>query len=263
MFAERTITLMEGFEMSEQQVFENLRELRLNGMVEALQKVALSPDMMSMSLIDNLAFLTCEEIQYKAQKKRERLLRRSKLKHTQACVEDIDYVAGRGIDKSQLQALYSCDWVVRNQFISFTGPAGTGKTWLTCALANQAIRLGYPVLYKRFGLLMEELDIARRDGSLPKVRNQLSKYKLLIWDDWAMSPLIGFNRQDLLEILEDRIESGSLIITSQLPMSKWHEYIGEPTIADAIMDRIVHRTHHIQLSGESMRKRYGLQEDKS
>ncbi|KUM52068.1 IS21-like element helper ATPase IstB [Rheinheimera sp. EpRS3] len=242
--------------MSEQQVFEHFRALRLPGMSTALQRVLDTPDMAAMPVIDILAFLTCEEIQYKAQKKRERLFKAAKLKQAQACVENIDHLAKRGIDKGYLATLINCEWITRNQFLIITGPTGVGKSWIACALANQAIKLNQPVLYKRFGLLMEELDIARKDGSLPRLRSYLSKFKLLVLDDWAITPLLERNRQDLLELMEERTESGSLIITTQLPVSKWHEYIGEPTIADAIMDRIVHRAHRLELHGESMRKVY-------
>ncbi len=250
--------------MSEQQVFEHFRALRLPGMSTALQRVLDTPDMAAMPVIDILAFLTCEEIQYKAQKKRERLFKAAKLKQAQACVENIDHLAKRGIDKGYLATLINCEWITRNQFLIITGPTGVGKSWIACALANQAIKLNLPVLYKRFGLLMEELDIARKDGSLPRLRSYLSKFKLLVLDDWAITPLLERNRQDLLELMEERTESGSLIITTQLPVSKWHEYIGEPTIADAIMDRIVHRAHRLELHGESMRKVYKtIGEDKS
>ena len=242
--------------MSEQQVFEHFRALRLPGMSTALQRVLDTPDMAAMPVIDILAFLTCEEIQYKAQKKRERLFKAAKLKQAQACVENIDHLAKRGIDKGYLATLINCEWITRNQFLIITGPTGVGKSWIACALANQAIKLNLPVLYKRFGLLMEELDIARKDGSLPRLRSYLSKFKLLVLDDWAITPLLERNRQDLLELMEERTESGALIITTQLPVSKWHEYIGEPTIADAIMDRIVHRAHRLELHGESMRKVY-------
>ena len=137
-----------------------------------------------------------------------------------------------------------------------TGPTGTGKSWLACALANEEIRLGYPVLYKRFGLLLEELDIVRKDGSLPKLRSQLTKVRLLVLDDWAMAPLSDMGRQDLLDIIEDRNGDGALIITSHLPISQWYTYTDEPTMADAIMDRIIHRSHRLELSGESMRKKH-------
>lgn len=241
---------------SEHNVFENLQQLRLSGMREALKKVLVTPDMVTLPIIDILAFLTCEEIQYKSQKKRERLFKAAKLKQGQACVENIDYLAKRGIDKGYLATLINGEWITRNQFLLITGPTGVGKSWIACALANQAIKLNFSVLYKRFNLLMEELAIAHRDGSLPRLRSGLAKYKLLVLDDWAMAPLNDLNRQDLLELIEERVESGSLIITTQLPVSKWHEYIGEPTLADAIMDRIIHRAHRLELHGESMRKSY-------
>ncbi|MCH2088286.1 MAG: IS21-like element helper ATPase IstB [Pseudoalteromonas sp.] len=241
---------------NEHSVFENLQTLRLMGMTGALQKVLESPDMLALPLLDVLAFLTCEEMQFKSQKKRERMFKAAKLKQGQACIENMDYLAKRGIDKSHFVSLVQCDWVQRNQFLIITGPTGVGKSWIACALANQAIKFNIPVLYKRFALLLEELDIARRDGSLPKLRAQLAKFKLLILDDWAMVPLNERNRQDILELVEERIESGSLLITTQLPVSKWHEYIGEITMADAIMDRIVHRAHRLELQGGSMRKCY-------
>ena len=243
---------------NEQSVFANLQALRLPGMSDALQKVLVTPDMAAMPLLDVLAFLTCEELQFKSQKKRERLFKAAKLKQGNACIENIDHLAKRGIDKGYFTSLTTCEWVTRNQFLIITGPTGVGKSWIACAFANEVIKRSESVLYKRFALLMEELDMAHRDGSLPKLRNQLAKFKLLILDDWAMAPLNARNRQDLLELIEERIESGALIITTQLPVSEWHSYIGEPTVADAIMDRIIHRAHKLELHGESMRKAYGI-----
>ena len=243
---------------NEQSVFANLQALRLPGMSDALQKVLVTPDMAAMPLLDVLAFLTCEELQFKSQKKRERLFKAAKLKQGNACIENIDHLAKRGIDKGYFTSLTTCEWVTRNQFLIITGPTGVGKSWIACAFANEVIKRSESVLYKRFALLMEELDMAHRDGSLPTLRNQLAKFKLLILDDWAMAPLNARNRQDLLELIEERIESGALIITTQLPVSEWHSYIGEPTVADAIMDRIIHRAHKLELHGESMRKAYGI-----
>lgn len=243
---------------NEQSVFANLQALRLPGMSDALQKVLVTPDMAAMPLLDVLAFLTCEELQFKSQKKRERLFKAAKLKQGNACIENVDHLAKRGIDKGYFASLITCEWVTRNQFLIITGPTGVGKSWIACAFANEVIKRNESVLYKRFALLMEELDMAHRDGSLPKLRNQLAKFKLLILDDWAMAPLNARNRQDLLELIEERIESGALIITTQLPVSEWHSYIGEPTVADAIMDRIIHRAHKLELHGESMRKAYGI-----
>jgi DNA replication protein DnaC len=158
------------------------------------------------------------------------------------------------MNMQQLQSLLTCDWIERNQCTLITGPTGVGKTWLACALGNQAARRGFPIQYHRMGRMLEELEIARGDGSLPTLRGRLGRVKLLILDDWGLSPLTPTMRQDLLEIIDDRLGSGALLITSQLPVSGWHEYIGEPTIADAILDRLVHSAHRIELRGESMRK---------
>ncbi|WP_046005443.1 IS21-like element helper ATPase IstB [Pseudoalteromonas rubra] len=249
---------------NEQTVYDNLKALRLHGVSEALQKVLLTPQMCEWPLLDTLAYLTNAEMQSRDVKKRERLKRDARLKQSYACVENIDYQANRGIDKGYLATLITCDWISQNQFLVITGPTGVGKSWLACALANQAINQMRSVHYYRSGLLFEEMAIAHRDGSLPKLRNKLSRYKVIILDDFGLSPMSDGNRHDLLDLVEDRVESGSFIITSQLPVEQWHEYIGEATVADAIMDRIVHRAHIIQLHGESMRKLHSpLREGKS
>ncbi|MGB0898631.1 MAG: IS21-like element helper ATPase IstB [Psychrobium sp.] len=235
-----------------------LVELKLQGFLQALLRLVESPDMQALSFEDKLLFLLTGERDERAHRKTLRLIKSAKLKQSNAYVEDIDYVAPRGIDASYLKTLIQCNWVLKHQFLLITGRTGVGKSWLACALANQVIRMGLPVLYKRFGLLIEELAVAHRDGSLPKLRAQLSRARCLVIDDFAMAPMNDLARQDLLELIEDRIDNGALIITSQLPVSQWHEYIGEATIADAIMDRIVHRSHRLDLVGDSMRKRYGL-----
>ena len=191
------------------------------------------------------------------------MLKAAKLKVSSACIEDIDYQQSRGLDKPYMKVLSTCEWVLRNQYIAITGSTGNGKTWLACAYAQQAFRKGYSTLFYRFPRLLEDLESARLDGSLPKLRTRLSKFKLLVIDDWALSPLSNYNQQDLLEIIDDRTGTGSLIITSQLPINKWHEYIGEPTYADAIMDRILHRTHKLELQGDSMRKAQNLKKEES
>lgn len=247
-----------------EQVKQLMIKLKLHGLLQALMRLIESPDMQSLSFEDKLMMLLNGEYNERLHRKTQRLIRTAKIKQSSAYIEDIDYVSHRGIDASYLKTLIQCDWVLKHQFLVITGPTGIGKSWLACALANQVIRLGLPVLYKRFGLLMEELAVAHCDGSLPKFRAQLSRARCLVIDDWAMAPMTELARQDMLELIEERTDNGALIMTSQLPVSKWHEYIGEATMADAIMDRIIHRSHRLDLNGESMRKRYGLKlEDKS
>jgi DNA replication protein DnaC len=193
------------------------------------------------------------EVQDRENRRLTRLLRAAKLK-VNACPEDIDYAAHRGLDREVINNLLTCDWIEKSLNTIITGPTGVGKTWLACALGQQAARKGHSVLYKRLSRLLEELDIAYGDGTLVKLRAKLAKVQLLILDDWALATLTARGRHELLELIDDRIRTGSILITSQLPIEKWHEYIGEPTVADAILDRVVHRSHRIELRGESLRK---------
>src|SRR5690606_2086545 len=187
------------------------------------------------------------------------ILREAKLKYPSAYPEDIDYVANRGLDRQMVASLLNCDWIDRFQHVVITGPTGVGKTHLGCTFAHQAARRGNRVLYCRQSRYLEEIEIARADGTLPKLRARVGRMKLLIIDDWGIAPLTPRARQDLLEVVEDRTSVGSLLITSQLPVEQWHDWIGEPTLADAILDRIVHRAHRITLRGDSLRKRHADQ----
>jgi len=175
-----------------------LQELRLPGMAEALEQISVTPSLRKQSFEEQLFHLLDAEKRYKSRKRQERLRKAAKLKQTQAELIDIDYRHHRGIDKSYMESLFLCDWLDNYQHLIFTGATGTGKSWLACAFGNEVIRRNQSVIYKRFGLLLEELDIARRDGSLPKLRNQLARAKLLILDDWAMVPLTDIARQQLL-----------------------------------------------------------------
>lgn len=236
-----------------EQTVGTMCKLRLHGMVEGLEHQQSNPSFQSMPFEERLGLLVDAERLARENRRLTRLLKEARLK-VAASPEAIDYRVNRGMNMQQLQSLLTCEWIERNQCTLITGPTGVGKTWLACALGNQAARRGLPVQYQRMGRMLEELEIAREDGSLPTLRSKLARVKLLILDDWGLSPLTPTMRQDLLEIIDDRLGNGALLITSQLPISGWHDYIGEPTIADAILDRLVHSAHRIELKGESMRK---------
>lgn len=244
--------------MSFSAIADNLRRLRLTGMLKAYEYQQVNTAFDSMSFDERLNILLTEEDNFKEQRKLARLLKEAKLKYAQACVEDIDYKPQRLLDRQLIANLTTCNWLRNHQGIILTGATGCGKTWLACAIWNLAARNGYSVLYKRIPALLEALEIAHADGSLPRLRQQLSKCRLLILDDWGLTPLTELARHDLLEIVDDRSNQGSIIITSQLPVAAWHQYIGDPTIADAILDRLIHSSHRLNLGGESMRKQINL-----
>ena len=188
------------------------------------------------------------------QRRLTRRLQTAKLRE-QACIEDIDYRHPRNLDRSVIQRLATCQWIKRHENLILCGPTGVGKTWICCALANKACREGYSALYTRVPRFLHSLHIARADGSFEKKLARLAKTDLLILDDWGLAPLGDRERRDILEILEDRHNRCSTIVTSQLPLDNWHEHIGEPTIADSILDRLVHNAHRILMKGGSLRKK--------
>lgn len=228
--------------------------LKLAGMQERYEELLQDPATHSLSHEEVVTMLLEAELYRVEQRRLKRLLKAAKLKQPSACVEDIDYRTDRGLNRTQIMEVNTCRWVELFLNLLLIGKTGTGKTWLACAWALQCIRKGIPVLYYRLPRLLEETEIARCDGSLPKLRAKIAKAPVLILDDWGVSKLSARGRQDLLEIIEDRTGSGSVVITSQLPIEKWHSFIGEPTIADAILDRLVHNAYKIPLKGESMRK---------
>ena len=236
-----------------EQTVDIMRKLRLHGMAQGLEHQQSNPSLQTLPFEDRLGLLVDAERLARENRRLARLLKEARLK-VAASPEAIDYRVNRGMNMQQLQSLLTCEWIERNQCTLITGPTGVGKTWLACALGNQAARRGISVQYHRMSRMLEELEIARGDGSLPAFRGKLVRIRLLILDDWGLSPLTPTMRQDLLEVIDDRLGSGALLITSQLPVSGWHDYIGEPTIADAILDRLVHSAHRIELKGESMRK---------
>ena len=231
-----------------------LRQLRLAGMAQAYEDQQGNPAAQSLTFDERFGLLVDAENAQRENRRLGRLLKGAKLKATTACGEDIDFSSRRHLDKRQILDLLTCQWVERGQHVLITGLTGVGKTWLACAFGNEAARKGHGVLYKRLPRFLEELEIAHADGSLPKLRTRLARARLLILDDWGVAPITRRGRQDLLEVIDDRVPGASVLITAQMPVEAWHECLGEPTIADAILDRLLHNAHRIALEGESMRR---------
>ena len=243
--------------MLNEHTLSQLRGLRLDGMVHALQDHALSAAAATLSFEERLASVVQREIDWRDAKRIERLLKAAKLKVSSACIEDIDWRNSRNLDRTLISALAGGDWLRHGHNVLITGATGVGKTWLACALAQQAARSGYSAFYVRAPRLLEELRIAHGDGSFSRRLAQLARIDLLALDDFAIAPITASERNDLLELLDDRVGCRSTLITSQLPVSGWHEWLNDPTLADAILDRIVHSAHRIALKGESLRKNAG------
>lgn len=240
--------------MLQQHTLDQLRGLRLDGMIAALNDTAMQASAQALPFEQRLAMLVQRELDWRDGKRVARLLKAAKLKVNGACVEDIDWRAGRGLDRHLVTALAEGDWIRHGRNVLITGATGCGKTWLGCALAQQAARQGFTVLYTRSTRLLQELQVAHGDGSFGRRLAQLARLDLLVLDDLAIAPIAAQERQDLLELLDDRVGSRSTLITSQMPSSAWHQWLGEPTIADAIMDRLMHASHSIALKGESLRR---------
>ena len=245
---------MKGDPMLNQQTFEKLYALKLNGLAEALQDQLQQPACKELPFEERLGLLVDRQWTWRENRRLARLLRNAKLKMN-ASLEDLDYRHPRGLDKSIILSLATCDWIQKSQNILITGPTGTGKTFLACALAHKACREGYSALYTRAPRLFQDLALARGDGSFASLLKTLAKTRVLLIDDLGLAPLTDPERRDLLEIIEDRHSLSSTIVTSQLPIENWHDSIGDPTIADAILDRIIHSSHRILLKGPSMRKK--------
>jgi DNA replication protein DnaC len=239
--------------MLTQQTVEKLHHMKLHGMAEALHSQLEQPHTHELAFEERISLLVDYQWTYRENKVLKRRLKAAKLKQD-ACIEDIDYRHPRGLDRSVIQSLASSDWIRYHQTLLITGPTGAGKTFLACAFGNQACRDGFTAFYIRAPRLFLHLTMAKADGSFIKFMNKLAKNNLLIIDDWGLAPLTDGERRDLLEVLEDRQTTGSTLISSQLPIEHWHEHIGDPTLADAILDRLIHRAHKIQLKGPSMRK---------
>ena len=237
-----------------QPTLELLRQMKLTGMASALQHQTEQPQLHQLPFEDRFALLLEAERASRDQSRIKRLLRQAQFRQ-QASLEDIDWRAGRGIDKSLMASLASCDWIRQGLNLLLTGPSGVGKSWIAEACGQAACRQGLSVRYERTHRLLEALRLAHADGTYSKRLAQLARMDLLILDDFGLKPLQTQERHDLLEIIEDRHQQHATIVTSQLPPETWHQYLQEATIADAILDRILHRAYRIELKGHSLRKK--------
>lgn len=231
-----------------------LRTLKLDGLATGLEEQLTQPGMTAMSFEERLALLIDREVHCRSNRRLTRLLKQARLKYPQAAIEDIDARPTRGIDRRTVMSLALGDWVSSGHSVLISGPTGTGKSWLACALAQYACRRGYSALYQRVPRLQEELRIRHGSGVFGKWLIQLAKTDVLVLDDWGMGAIDNTTRSDLLEIIDDRATHKATIITSQLPIEHWHAWIGDATVADAILDRIMQHNHRLILTGDSMRQ---------
>ena len=246
--------------MLNQPTLEKLHALRLVGMAEAFRAQAEQPDLTQLSFEERFALLVDQQWTWKQNRALARRLAHARLRH-RASVEDIDFRSPRGLDRALVRALaQDSSWVRQHQNLFLIGSTGIGKSFLACALAEKACRDGFTAWYTRAAQLFRDLALARADGSVRRLFTRLAKVEVLLVDDWAMAPLGDVERRDFLEICEDRYQIRSTILTSQLPVAQWHAQIGDPTLADSILDRLVHHAHRIEMQGESMRKKRGKEQ---
>jgi DNA replication protein DnaC len=232
---------------------EKLHTLKLTGMVKGLEEQLRMTGLEDLGFAERLGLLIDREITERENRRLKDRLAKARLRHT-ATVEDVDLRTPRGLDRSVFLALCSCQWVTQHLNVLITGKTGTGKSYLACALAQKACREGFTAAYHRVPRLLAELATARSDGRYAKVLAGVARVEVLVLDDWGLHALNDASRRDLLEILEDRYGRRSTVVTSQLPVSAWHDAIGDATLADAVLDRLVHNAYELKLKGESLRK---------
>src|SRR6476660_2129355 len=248
--------------MLQEPMMERLLAMRLHGMADALKVQQQDPAVHELSFLDRSSDLVDHQWNWRQNQALARRLQAAKLRGN-ACIEEIDYRAARGLDKSVIRALaQESGWVRNHEHVFILGPTGVGKSFLACALAQKACRDGYSALYMRATALFRDLAMARADGSLRLLLAKFSRIDVLVIDDWAMAPLSETERRDFWEICEGRYQTRSMILTSQLPVDRWHEQVGDPTVADGILDRLVHNAHRIEMRGDSMRKQRGEKGEK-
>jgi DNA replication protein DnaC len=239
--------------MLDQQTIDKMREMKLTAMADGLERQARSGEFVELSFEERLGLLIDQEYEARENRKLTRRLRDARLRYP-AALEDVDFSTRRGLDRRVVMSLATCRWIRDKQNLLITGPTGSGKTYLACAFVQRACRSGYRATYVRAPRLLQELEIARGDGSYARLLAKLARVDLLAIDDWLLTPLSDSERQDLLEVLEDRSEESSSLIATQLPVKSWHEAIGEASMGDAICDRLIPGAHKIAIKGPSMRQ---------